>query len=424
MVSILKWGKKAAWIAAAVAMLASCGGGGGDGGAGVREGLSGAGASKAMSSAPVTTKIASAQVADLPVAQHVDGLGQAARFVDPTAMTGDRLGNQYVIDKMLDGATVIRKITPEGNVTTLATTGESGADLLRWNGGLGGIAVDGQGVLYVSNTYSNTIEKIDAAGKVSVLAGKAGEVGYQDDIGDKARLSYPSAITADADGTVYFTDAFNMTVRKITPEGIVTTFAGSASSGGYWWRAGGDDGVGANAQFSGPQAITIDGHKNLYVYENGRIRKISPERIVTTLAGAYTGMLPTYLDGPGSTARFGLYGASLSVDASGNVYVADTGNNVIRKVAPDGQVSTLAGVQYPRWYLSSDGYNVEEQMLYEDGPAPMARFGALAGVSATTTNTVFVVDRGNFVVRKVDAAAAVSTWVGVRSKPGLLVVAG
>lgn len=419
MISVLKRGKKAAWIVAATAVLVACGGGGGGGGtAGTAAGLSGA--DKAMTPTSISMKADTAQSADLPAARHADGVGQAARFIDPTAMTGDRLGNQYVIDKMPDGATIIRKITPEGSVTTLtAATGESGDNLLRWSGPLGGIAVDGQGVLYVSNTYDNTIEKIDATGKVSVLAGKTGEAGYQDDAGDKARLFYPAAIAADADGTVYFTDSFNMTVRKITPEGAVTTFAGTASNGSYTWRSGGDDGVGAGAQFSGPQAIAIDAQKNLYVYENGRIRKITSERAVTTLAGAYTALLPTYLDGQGTAARFGAYGATLSVDASGNVYVADVGNNVIRKIAPHGNVSTFAGAQYPRWYRNSDGYNVEEQMLYADGTAQGARFGSLAGISVTATNTVYVVDRGNFVVRKVDAQATVSTWAGARSKPGL-----
>lgn len=417
MISLLKLGKKVVWIAAAISMLASCGGGGGTGGVAVMgAGLSGV--DRAMSSTSTPMKAHPTQPVALPVAQHADGIGQAARFVDPTAMTGDHLGNQYVIDKMPDGATIIRKITPEGSVTTLtAATGGSGDNLLRWSGPLGGIAVDGQGVLYVSNTYDNTIEKIDATGTVSVLAGKTGESGYQDDVGDKARLFYPSAIAANADGTIYFTDSFNMTVREITPEGAVTTFAGTATNGSYTGRPGGDDGVGAGAQFSGPQAIAIDGQKNLYVYENGRVRKITSARVVTTLAGAYTALLPTYLDGQGTAARFGEHGAALSVDANGHVYVADVGNNVIRKISPDGNVATFAGAQYPRWYRNSDGYNVEEQMFYADGAAQEARFGSLAGISVAGTDAVYVVDRGNFVVRKVDAQAAVSTWVGTRSKP-------
>ncbi|QNK69825.1 hypothetical protein [Variovorax sp. PAMC26660] len=411
----------AAWITVATTLLAACGGGG-DGNSGL-----GGGAGAAMPPPPtsVVQKAASPQKEEeLPLSRHADGIGQAARFVSPGAMAIDPSGNQFVIDKMPDQDTVIRKITPEGSVSTLTTTVGGGPDnLLRWHDAyLGGIAVDGKGALYVSNYGNATIEKIDAQGVTSVLAGQAGKRGHLDGVGSEALLDAPSAMTADADGTVYFIEDFQKTIRKVAPNGAVTTVAGTPSDGGFAARSGGEageNGVGADARFVNPTALVVDGKKNLYVYDDRRIKKITPQAVVTILAGSNNLLRPYYLDGEGAVAGFSYQPSPLAVDANGAVYVADRGNNVIRKVTPDGTVSTYAGAQYPRVFNNSEGYSVFAPDLYLDGSAQVARFGTMGGIAMSAQNVLYAVDAGNFVVRKVTPVGDVSTWAGVRSRISL-----
>lgn len=420
MSSITGWKRlNAAWLAAAALLLAACGGGGGSGNIGVGSGLGdGGGAATSPLASAEVQKAASPQAEEeLPLSEHADGTGPAARFVEPGAMAIDRFGNQFVIDRMPDQDTVIRKITPEGVVSTLTTTASGGPDnLLRWSGApLGGIAVDAQGTLYVSNYWNAVIEKIDAAGVVSVLAGKRGEQGLRDGIGDEVRLDMPMAIAAAADGTVYFVEYYQNKVRKIAPDGAVGTIAGG---GGWGPGDNGGDGVGADARFNYPSALAVDGQKNLYVFDDRRVRKITAQGSVTTLAGSNNALRPYYVDGEGAAAGFGYQPGALSVDSSGALYLADTGNNVIRKVQPDGTVSTFAGAQYPSVVLDSDGYNTPAAPLYQDGGAQVARFGNLRGLAISTQGIVYAVDAGNFLIRKVEAGN-VSTLAGRRSRPSL-----
>ena len=248
----------------------------------------------------------------------------------------------------------IRKVSPNGVVTTLAgLAGNWGnADGTNSNARFGeayGIAVDGAGNVYVADTYNYTIRRLAPAGTnwvVTTLAGSAGNYGSADGTNSDARFDYPTGLALDPAGNIYVTDAGNNLIRKLTPVGtnwVVTTLAGSAGV------SGSADGTNSQALFDSPEAVTLDGSGNLYVADayNNTIRKITPvgaNWVVTTLAGL-AGQWGS-ADGLGNSARFD-YPTSLALDRDGNIYVADANNNTIRKVTPVGtnwMVSTAVGV--------------------------------------------------------------------------------
>jgi sugar lactone lactonase YvrE len=222
--------------------------------------------------------------------------------------------------------------SPIGTVTTLAgTAGPSGsadgtgADA-RFNTP-NGVAVDGDGNVYVTDRQNHTVRKITPAGVVTTLAGTAGSSGSADGTGADARFNSPNGVAVDGGGNVYVADTYNHTVRKVTPAGVVTTLAGTAT------RWGSADGTGADARFRHPNGVAVDGEGNVYVADssNHSIRKITSVGVVTTWAGGVT--TNGFVDGSGPFARFNApYG--VAVDGGGNVYVADTYNYLIRKVTP------------------------------------------------------------------------------------------
>ena len=199
-----------------------------------------------------------------------------------------------------------------------------------------GIALDSAGNLYVGDVNSNTIKKVDAAGQVSLVAGAVGTAGSTDGSGANARFNLPGGIALAADGTLFVADAANATIRRISAAGVVTTVAGTATT-----RGSAD---GTTATFSQPQGLALDAAGNLFVADsmNNTIRKITPSGVVSTFAGA-AGMMGT-ADGLGSAARFNLP-TGLVIDRSGTLYVSDTTNNTVRKITVGGQVSTLAGLE-------------------------------------------------------------------------------
>ena len=245
--------------------------------------------------------------------------------MNPSGLAVDLSNNVYVADT---GNNTIRKITPAGVVTTLAgTPGNSGIE----NGtGTGAqfnapraVAVDHAGNIYVADTGNSTIRLITPAGAVSTLAGQAGFADAIDGNVASAYFSFPAGIAVDSATNVYVSDTGNYTLRKITPDGTVSTLAGLAG------QAGISDGLGANARFSSPYGITVDASGNIYVAGRGNdtIRLITPAGLVSTLGGlaGTTGNA----DGVGGAASFS-GPLALAVDASGNVYVADSANYTVR----------------------------------------------------------------------------------------------
>jgi sugar lactone lactonase YvrE len=209
---------------------------------------------------------------------YLDSVASIAKFFNPWAVCSDVLGNVYVGD----GNNVVRKISPSGQVTTFAGTGATGS-------------LDGQG---------NT-----------------------------ATFYYPRGLCSDSMGNIYVSDQWNHKIRKISPAGIVSTFAGNGTMGN-------SDGQGQSASFQYPAGLCIDKQGNIYVADNAnqRIRKITPSGFVSTLAGSSVG----YVNGTGSAARF-YSPQNLCADSVGNIYVTDSGNDVIRKISPLGVVTTFAG---------------------------------------------------------------------------------
>jgi hypothetical protein len=310
-----------------------------------------------------------------------DGTGSAARFNDPSDVAADSAGNVYVADT---NNHTIRKITSAGVVTTLAgLAGTSGStdgtgSAARFNLPAG-LAVDGSGNIYVADTYNHTIRKVTATGTVSTVAGQAGSSGSADGSGGNARFNYPSGVSVDSTGNLYVADTNNFTIRKITPAGVVSTVAGLAGSSGI------SDGAGSAARFSSPEGVTVDGSGNLYVADtdNHTIRKITSAGVVTTLAGLAG--TSGGGDGSGSVAQF-QYPSDLTVDSAGNLYVADTDNHTVRKITPAGLVGTVAGL------AGSSGST--------DGLGSAARLFYPTGVAVDGSGNVYVADTNNHTIRK------------------------
>ncbi len=258
-----------------------------------------------------------------------NGTGIAATFSQPSGVALDGLGNLYVADA---GNNMIRKITlSTALVSTFAGTGysgfTSGAALAKFNGP-SALAVDSIGTVYVADQKNNLIRKITPGGTVTTLAG-GGSNGAASGIVNGATLTKfnsPAGIAVDGNGNVYVADKKNNAIRKITPLGVVSTFAGIDST-----SAGHADGTGAAATFNGPSGLAMDGKGNLYVSDwgNHTIRKIVLSTAeVTTVAGSITA---GHAEGTGTAARFSAP-AGMAFDATGNLFIADQANNLIRKI--------------------------------------------------------------------------------------------
>jgi sugar lactone lactonase YvrE len=329
----------------------------------------------------------------------VDGNGSNARFERPTGISVDGLGNVYLGDRLGEA---VRKIDPAGNVSTLAGTSNApGAE-----DGIGaqarfsqpdGIAVDSAGNVFVSDRRNNNIRKISSSAVVTTLAGTVPQSGSTDGTGDQARFSVPDGIAIDALGNALVADRGNEVIRKISPDGQVTTLAGTPDA------TGNSDGTGNSAAFDSPSDVAVDPAGNTYVADNDNntIRKISPAGEVTTLAGApgESGNV----DGVGINARFD-DPEGIAVDAAGNVYVADTDNNTIRKITPAGLVTTLAGS--PDETGSADGIGVN------------ARFDEPDGIAVDAAGNVYVADTDNSTIRKITPQGIVSTLAGQANEEG------
>jgi sugar lactone lactonase YvrE len=317
-----------------------------------------------------------------------DAIGTSAKFREPRGVAVDASGNVYVVDT---GNNRIRKITAKGEVTTLSGFSygnEDGTTYASFHSPEG-IAADASGNVFVADTVNNEIRKITNGGVVTTLAGSE-SAGKNNGKGTAAKFHMPRGVAVDASGNLYVADTGNNLIRKITSAGVVTLFAGISS--------GSANGIGTDASFYRPAGVAVDASGNLYIADrdNHLIRKITSKGAVTTLAGSG---LPGNTDGIGTAAKLNSPWG-IAVDASGNVYVADTGNHVIRKITA-GVVSTLAG--------SGAAGNV-------NGKGAAARFKSPRGVAVDAKGNVYVADYGNRLIRKITADGVVSTLADAQSK--------
>jgi sugar lactone lactonase YvrE len=346
------------------------------------------------------TPYAFALLAGSGISGTMDGTGSGAQFYDPFGVALDSSGNLFVADK---NNHTIREVTSGGVVTTLAglagtfgTTDGTGTDA-RFNQPTG-VAVGSGGEVYVADSINNAIRRVSTQGAVTTLSGTPGTAGSVDGIGSVALFDQPYGVAIDSSGNVYVADFGNNSIRKVTQQGTVTTLAGvggtstATSSLGEPSPAGHADGTGAAASFKQPTGIAIDSSGNLYVSDTGNntIRKVTSAGVVTTLAG--TAGSAGSADGTGSAARFSSP-RGLTVDGSGNVYVADGGNSSIRKITPAGVVTTLAGLT--------------GNFAVQFGTGSSAIFDVPAGIAVDSGGNLYVSEELGNVIAK----GAVSTVV-------------
>ncbi|MGW7712198.1 NHL domain-containing protein [Streptomyces sp. wa1063] len=258
-----------------------------------------------------------------------------------------------------------------------------------------GIAVDSTGTLYFSDLSNHRVRKITTDGKISTVAG-TGAAGYAGDGGSAAtaQLNCPREVAVDRTGTVYVADSANNRIRKITADGKISTVAGTGAAG-----SGGDNGRAASAQLNKPYGVAVDSTGALYIAEFGghRIRRVAADGKITTFAG--TGAAGSAGDGgPAGSAQLNAPYA-VAVDRDDAVYIADSVNHRVRRVAGDGKISTVAGT-------GTAGF------AGDDGPATAAKLNKPYGIVVDTTGTLYISEYGNHRVRRVAGDGKISTVAG------------
>jgi len=263
-----------------------------------------------------------------------------------------------------------------------------------------GVTVDGSGNIYIADFDNAVIRKVNTAGVISTVAGN-GIVGYSVDSGvaTTAELNHPNGLAVDAFGNIYIADMNNQIIRKVNTSGIITTVAGSyyvPSPFGYY---SGDGGPATAAQLFNPSSLTIDVWGNMYIADgsNNVVREVNTVGIISTIAGNNT--IGYGGDGGAATAASLWWPSEVALDRSGNIYIAEEENAVIRKVNTSGIISTVAGNNTAGY--SGDG-----------GAATTAKLNQPAGVNIDASGNIYIADFGNHVIREVNTAGIIYTVVG------------
>lgn len=304
-----------------------------------------------------------------------DGTGGEARFYYPSGIAVDPAGTLYLADT---DNRALRRISPTGLVSTIPVQ-PAGHFLAPVR-----IILDAAGNLYVSDAKNHTISRVSPGGMATVIAGQPGSVGATDGIGSSARFAGPAGLAFDPQGNLYVADSGNAAIRRITPGGAVTTFAGTLGT------TGSRDGPAASALFAHPLQLAFDRTGNLYVADApATVRKISPDGIVSTLAGA-AGQTGTQ-DGRGAEARF-MWVGGLAVAPSGTLVVVDALADTIRSITADGTVTTIAGQT--------------EQRRFAEGVGGAARFSNPQAIAVGAAGELYLIDGFSAMIRKGSPTAA------------------
>jgi sugar lactone lactonase YvrE len=257
-----------------------------------------------------------------------------------------------------------------------------------------GVGMGSGGVVYVADTQNNVIRKVYPGGAISTMAGN-GTQGYSGDGGSalSASLYSPSGVATDGAGNLYIADAGNNVIRKVTPAGIISTFAGN---GGQAYS--GDGGLATSASLFYPTGVATDASGNVYIadYQNNVVRRVNSAGTISTIAGNGNGDY-TGDGGPATSAALQLPGG-VAIDSAGNLYIADTANSVVRTVTPSGVISTFAGGGDP-------------SSLGDGGAATAASLQYPTGVAVDTSKNLYISDAGTSLIRKVISSTGIISTV-------------
>jgi uncharacterized protein (TIGR03437 family) len=332
------------------------------------------------------------------------GPATSAQLNQPAGLALDTAGTLYIADS---GNYRIRKVSSNGIITTIAGNGlfnylgDGGpATAAQLSSEFHGIALDAAGNLYIADQFNLRVRKVSPKGVISTFAGSgyAYDPGYSPS-GDggpatDAGLGRAEGLVADTAGNLYIADSYNARIRKVSPNGIITTVAGNGTEG-----YSGDGGPATKAQLNRPVGVAVDGSGNLYIadYFNYRIRKVAPDGIITTIAGNGT-QGHSGDGGPAASAQvFDPYAPV--VDRAGNLYFAEINNHTIRKISASGIITTVAGT-------GTKGYSGD------GGPAVNAQLSSPTGLAVDSAGSLYISDHGNYRVRKVSPAGIITSIAG------------
>lgn len=338
---------------------------------------------------------------------EIGGLGDggsaaAAQLAGPCGLAADSSGNLFVADGILGR---VRAIDSTGTISTVAGSGE---DADSGDGGPAtaaalrspcGIAVGPGGDLFLADSVAHRVRKVDSLGGITTVAG-TGSAGLSGDgsAGTAATLSEPSSLTLDAAGNLFIADKGNNRVRVLDTAGDISTVVGVSTSTSQGFS--GDGGSAATAQLAGVMAAVRDADGNVYLSDTGnhRIRKVSAEGTITSIAG--TGESGYAGDGGAASTALLNQPTGLALDGSGHLFVADTGNSVVRRIdLTSGTISTIAG-------------NGQDGFLGDGGPAVRAWLSFPSAVWLDTRGNLLIADTGNNRIRKVSASGVMTTIAG------------